>query len=187
MTASFGQAGPVRADQALERLGGVDVSGLSTVAGATVMGWAARMPFDEALAVADSALGHLDVGEQELVRRAEATPARYRACRVRVAGCADGRAASPFESVLRAIALDVPGIDVEPQVWVAPVGRPDVVDVPLQVVAEADSFEFRGRRQALTHDCERDNSFVVAGWRVVRFAWEHVMFEPDYVRASFTT
>jgi len=53
-------------------------------------------------------------------------------------------------------------------------------------VIEADSFEFHGRRKALKNDCERYNAFVTAGWTVLRFSWEHVMFEPDYVRSAMT-
>ncbi len=125
-----------------------DVSRAATVPGETVVRCAARMPFDEALAIADSALRHLDVGVAELTRRAEAMPERHRARCLRVVAAADGRAANPFESVLRAIALDVAGLSVEPQVPIERIGRPDLVD----------------------------------GWTVVRFSWEHVMFEPDYVR-----
>ncbi len=159
-----------------------DVSGHATTAGATVMWCAARLPFDEALAIADSALRHRDVTKADLLRRAEAMPDRYRARCLRVAQHADGRAANPFESVLRAITLDVEGLTVEPQVWVDDVGRPDLVDRALGLVIEADSFEFHGRRRALKHDCERYNAFVVGGHLVLRFAWEHVMFEPGYVR-----
>ena len=28
-----------------------------------------------------------------------------------------------------------------------------------------------------------NNAFVLDGWLVVRFAWEHVMFQPEYVAA----
>lgn len=160
-----------------------DVSRVATVPGATVMACAARMPFDEALAVADSALRHLDVRRHELLERAEAMPGRYRARCLRVATHANGRAANPFESVLRAIALDVPGLDVEPQVWVEDIGRPDLLDRHRRLVLEADSFEFHGRRKALHADCERYNAFVLAGWTVLRFSWEHVMLQPGYVRS----
>jgi very-short-patch-repair endonuclease len=159
-----------------------DVSGMATVAGATVTHCSARLPFDEALAVADSALRHLDVTRHDLLERAEEMPERYRARCVRVAEHADGRAANPFESVLRAIALEVPGLRVEPQVRVEGIGRPDLLDRQRRLVVEADSFEFHGRRAALKADCARYNAFVVAGWTVVRFSWEHVMLEPGYVR-----
>jgi very-short-patch-repair endonuclease len=160
-----------------------EISGLATRPVETVMQCAARMPFDEALAIADSALRHLDVTRRGLVERAEAMPDRYRARCLRVTLAADGRAANPFESVLRAIALDVPGLHVEPQVWVDPIGQPDLFDEARRLVIEADSFAFHGHRRALRSDCERYNAFVVAGYRVLRFAYEHVLYDPDYVRA----
>jgi very-short-patch-repair endonuclease len=159
-----------------------DVNRIAASPGETVMRCAARMPFDEALAIADSALRHQDVGRRELLRRAESMPDRYRSRCVRVAEHADGRAANPFESVLRAIAINVTGLQVEPQVWVDGIGRPDLLDRERRLVIEADSFEFHGRRKALKGDCERYNAFVTAGWTVIRFSWEHVMFEPEYVR-----
>ena len=97
---------------------------------------------------------------------------------------ASGLAANPFESVLRAIALDVPGLDLRPQVVIAEggwVGRPDLVDTERRLVVEAESFEFHGRRAALRRDCERYTALTLLGWTVLRFAWEHVMFEPAYV------
>jgi very-short-patch-repair endonuclease len=67
-------------------------------------------------------------------------------------------------------------------VWVAETGRADLVDRTLGVVLEAESFEFHGLRRLLKRDCERYNAFVLDGWLVLRFAWEHVMFEPAYAR-----
>ena len=146
----------------------------------TVMDCASRMPFDEALAIADSALRSGVLERGALVDAASSVPLRYRARCMRVAHEADARADNPFESVLRAIALDVAGLKVKPQQWIGD-RRADLVDVRLRLVIEADSFEFHGRRNLLKRDCERYNAFVVDGWLVVRFAWEHVMFEPDYV------
>ncbi|HYO38382.1 MAG TPA: DUF559 domain-containing protein [Nocardioidaceae bacterium] len=163
-----------------------DVNGLTTSAVATVIWSAARMPFDEALALADSALRQGHVTREALVSRAARMPGRYRTRCLRVAELADARAANPFESVLRAIATEVEGLSVEPQVWVDGVGRPDLLDASLGLVVEADSFEFHGRRRALKRDCERYNALVVRGWLVLRFTWEHVMFEPDEVRAVLT-
>jgi very-short-patch-repair endonuclease len=148
----------------------------------TVMDCASRMPFDEALAIADSALREGDVTRAQLRVAAEQMPTRYRAGCLRVAAEASPLADNPFESVLRAIALDVSGLDVRPQVWVAETGRADLVDRMLRLVLEAESFEFHGQRRLLKRDCERYNAFVLDGWLVLRFAWEHVMFEPDYVR-----
>ena len=49
-------------------------------------------------------------------------------------------------------------------------------------ILEADSFEWHGDRRALRRDARRYNLLVVDGWIVLRFAWEDVMFDPDYVR-----
>jgi very-short-patch-repair endonuclease len=147
----------------------------------TVMDCAARMPFPEALAIADSALRAGHVTRAQLREAADRQPARYRARCRKVARHADGRAANPFESVLRAIAIDIPGLQVQPQRVVPGIGRPDLADPVLRLVIEADSFEFHGKRGMLTRDCERYNAFVVDGWLVIRFAWEHVMLRPDYV------
>jgi very-short-patch-repair endonuclease len=151
----------------------------------TVIDCARDLPLPEALAVADSALRHGDVDPDELVRLALALPSTGRSEALRVVGCASPLAANPFESMLRGIAVDVPGLHVEPQVWIQERGfrgRPDLVDRERRIVIEAESFEFHGKRKALKRDCERYTGLVVRGWRVVRFAWEHVMFEQDYVR-----
>ena len=103
----------------------------------------------------------------------------------RIAAAADPRAANPFESVLRAIALDVPGLAVEPQVTLREpqgVARPDLVDLRLRIVLEADSFEWHGGRAALAADARRYNMLVVNGWIVLRFVGEDVMLDPHLVR-----
>lgn len=159
-----------------------------TRAGRTVMDCAKDHPFDEALTVADSALRHGNVTSGQLRRLAEQVPTVGRPQCLRVAGEASGLAANPFESVLRAIALDVPGLDMRPQVTIDDdgfVGRPDLVDVDRRIVAEADSFEFHGRRPALKRDCERYTALALRGWLVLRFSWENVMFEPAYVAECF--
>jgi very-short-patch-repair endonuclease len=159
-----------------------------TRAGRTVMDCAKDRPFDEGLTVADSALRHGNVTSGLLRRLADEVPSVGRAQCIRVAREASGLAANAFESVLRAIALGVPGLDLRPQVTIEEdgfLGRPDLVDVDRRIVAEADSFEFHGRRQALKRDCERYTALAVRGWVVLRFSWENVMFEPDYVADCF--
>jgi very-short-patch-repair endonuclease len=154
-------------------------------AGPAVIDCAKRLPFDEALAIADSALRHGNVTPQGLVALARQVPTTGRRQSLRVAHEASELAANPFESVLRAISLDVPGLDLRPQVVIEQdgwVGRPDLVDVERRIVVEADSFEFHGHRKALKRDCERYNALNLRGWVVLRFSWEHAMHEPDYVR-----
>lgn len=168
--------------------------GLVTSPGRTVMDCAKDLPFDEALAVADSAVRHGAVTQGELVALAGAMPAQHRAKCLRVAFAANGEADNPFESVLRAIAIEAVGPRFVPQVplrgvvgGVAYFARPDLVDEVRRVVAEADSFEWHGSRSALRADCRRYNDLALDGWLVLRFAWEDVMFRPDYVRQCFLT
>lgn len=147
-----------------------------------------HLPFDEALAVADSALrdGFPRERLRALVRDARGNGApRMR----QVAELATPDAANPFESVLRAIALRVAGLRLRPQVSIRAVipggtrflGRVDLADEVLSIAAEADSFEWHGGREALRRDARRYNSLVVHGWLVLRFTWEEVMFEPGHV------
>lgn len=140
-----------------------------------------------AQAVADSALRD-GFSARELVRlAAEAKGPGVLQAR-RVATSATDLAANPFESALRDIASDVPGLAVRPQVPIFGraefLGRPDLVDEELMIVLEADSFEWHGGRAALTSDARRYNAFVAHGWLVVRFVWEDVMFDAPYVRET---
>lgn len=171
-------------------LGPDDLGDGATSKDRTLLDCVRLLPFDEALAIADSALrsGYRPQRLAALVRDARG-PGSVRARLV--ARQATREAANPFESVLRAIALGVPGLSVRPQVslWKrsnphAPefIGRPDLVDERLRVVVEAESFEWHGERAQLRSDCRRYNTFVLDGWLVVRFAWEDVMHDQAYVR-----
>jgi very-short-patch-repair endonuclease len=142
------------------------------------------LPFDEALAIFDSAARHgvVPATFRRVARMAHGPgSAQVR----RLARLADGDVANVFESVLRAVALDVPGLSVRPQVRIRTphlTVRPDLVDEALQIVLEADSFEWHGGRAALRKDARRYDRLVAAGWRVLRFAWEDVMFDQEFVR-----
>lgn len=161
-----------------------DIDGLVTTRLRTVLDCLRRLPFDEALCVADSAL-RLGVGQDELVAAADRTFGPGAGSVRRVAHLAHGGAANAFESCLRAIALQVDGLDVEPQVRIVEpefLGRVDLADQRLRIIIEADSFEFHGTRRALVEDAGRYNRFVAAGWIVLRFTWEDVMLHPEVVR-----
>lgn len=151
----------------------------------TVLDCASTLPFDEALAIADSAVRHRCVGREELRLAAQNSPGRGHGRRVKVALAADGRADNPFESVLRAVALDV-GLDVVPQVplytpsgWV----RPDLLDSERGLAIEAESFTWHGRREQLVHDTRKYNDLGLLGLLLLRFSWEHVMLRQEYVSA----
>jgi very-short-patch-repair endonuclease len=148
----------------------------------TVIDCARRLPFDEALAIADSALRASSVSRQEL-DRVRAIGAGAAAVR-RVLRHADARSANPFESVLRALALEA-GLDVEPQVAVdlgTGVVHPDLASVSRRLVLEADSWTHHATRTAHARDCARYNLLSINGWLVLRFTWEQVMTQPAYVR-----
>jgi very-short-patch-repair endonuclease len=85
--------------------------------------------------------------------------------------------------VLRAIALDVPGLCVVPQQWVGDVGCVDLLDHRLRLVIEAESFQWHSTRRAWERDVRRYTLFTRLGYTVVRFTWGEVMYQPDYVRA----
>lgn len=146
----------------------------------TVVDCARSLPFDEALAVADSALRSRTVQRADLLAAAEASPRTGRARAVRVITLASPDAANPFESVLRAIAIGVPGLAVVAQ---GSVGKwhADLADGRLRIAMEAESFEFHALPEAFRHDIRRYTDMTRRGWLVVRFLYEDVMRRPAYV------
>ncbi len=91
--------------------------GWATTRVRTVLDCAAELPFDEALAVADSALRSGDVSREQLEAALRTdSPDALR----RVAAHATALAANPFESVLRAILIEA-GMSVVPQ-WATEIG-----------------------------------------------------------------
>ena len=147
------------------------------------------LPFDEALAIADSALRHRSISKFRLEELAGSLRGPGAEQARRVAREATHLAANPFESVARAIALDVDGLDLRAQVVIRDStgrGRADLVDRERRLVVECESHSWHSRRGALRRDCRRYTKLVLLGWRVLRFAWEDVMFHPDYVRECLT-
>lgn len=150
----------------------------------TVVDCARRLPFDEALAIADSALRRGDVTPEELEWAALVVRGPGAGAVRRVLRYADGRAANPFESVLRALCIEA-GLEVEAQVALdlgTGVVHPDLICRSLQLLLEADSYTFHTGRKAHARDCARYNLMVLRGWRVLRFSWEQVMHDQAYVR-----
>lgn len=156
-----------------------------TTALRTVLDCARRLPFDEALAVADSALREGDVTAGELRSAADRLRGPGSAQVRRVAWAASHLAANPFESVLRALLLDVPGLHLTPQLRVSGAGlwaRVDLGDERLRLAIEAEGFAFHRTRKDLVRDCRRYTELTLHGWSVLRFTWEDVMHHPDWVR-----
>lgn len=153
----------------------------------TALDCASRLPPDEALAVVDSALREGMVTRDELLVAGAALPGRYRRRAEEIIRMASGEAANPFESVLRWIVHDIPGLEVRPQVEIhgdgGRIATVDLADEELRIVLEADSFEWHGSSEALHKDCLRYDLFVADGWLVLRFSWGMVMHEPELVRS----
>jgi len=164
-----------------------DVVDQVTSALRTVLDCARTLDRAGALAIADSALRQQLIGPTELLAAAEAVRGPGARWARSVARHADPRSESPLESALRAILLLAGVHGFEPQVLIADDGfqaRLDLAHRRLRVVLEADSFEHHGTRAALLRDCRRYDELTVRGWRVLRFAWEQVMFEPEWVAAT---
>lgn len=156
----------------------------------TVLDCAATMPLPEALAVADSALAQRFVQASELLDAARATPGPARRRLIRVALEADHRACNAFESCLRGLVLEAGVRGFEPQLEIRLPSRivhVDLGDPERRLVLEAESFAHHGSRRDLVYDCGRYNDLWANGWRVLRFAWEHVMFQQTWVKEIVTT
>ena len=150
----------------------------------TVIDCALTLPFNEALSIADSALRRELITPEQLIAAAQARRRAGRKRALRVATAADGRAANPFESGLRAIVLEAGITGFEPQCPVQLQNRTawvDLGDVSRRLAIEADSFAFHGTPEALNRDCDRYDEMVRIGWRVLRFTWEHVTLRADWV------
>lgn len=155
----------------------------------TVLDCAVLLPFGEALAVADSALRAGDVTQRALIEAADALRGPGRARARRVARNASDLAANPFESMLRAICLEIPGLEMEPQVAIETArqaARVDLCDRHLRLVVEGDSYGFHSSPTAFEKDVRRYDELVAHGWMVLRFSWHQVFADTNWVRAVLT-
>ena len=151
----------------------------------TVLDCAKTCQFPQALAIADTALRVGHITKQELVDAASALRGKGSARARRVAKHADSRAMSPAESALRGILIEGNITVFEPQFratrngrWIATV---DLGDPATGIMLEADSFFWHGQRSGLERDARRYNELVVAGYLVLRFTWEHIVGDPEWV------
>ena len=168
------------------QLGPDDVEGAVTSQVRTLVDCMRNLPWDEAVAIVNSAIRADDFTQAEIQWIAERTRGRGRRRICEVAAAVTGQCANPFESVLYAQALLIPGLNVQPQLEVIVTGttrklHPDVGDSVLKIAIEAESFEWHGKPAQLTRDCRRYNMFLLLGWYVIRFSWWQVMHDPAYV------
>lgn len=138
-----------------------------------------------AVSVGDSALRDGLVSHEDLAAAVRALRGKgARVARHRLS-LLDARAANAFESCARAILIEagIPGF--VPQVSIRDrdgwIGRVDLANRELRIIIECDGFETHGGRQAFVRDLIRFTSLVSAGWRPLRFTWEQVMFQPQWV------
>lgn len=150
----------------------------------TVLDCATTMPLPEALAVADSALRRDLVSQEKLVGCAAGRRGHGSAAARRVMSLADERSANAFESALRGH-LVVAGLTTfVPQHIVTGPGvfaQVDLADPLREVALETDGYAIHGDRRRFARDLRRHDELATLGWLTLRFAWEHVMFEPDWV------
>ena len=161
-----------------------EVSGRTTSVLRTVLDCAVTLPFEEAVAVADSALGERLLTVSELITAAYAEPPRRRGRCVRVADAADGAAATLFESCTRAVLLDagIRGLRTQyPVLLPSFTAHVDLADPLRRIAIEAESYEYHADRQAFARDCERYTELAAADWLVLRLTWNQVRFRPDWV------
>lgn len=153
----------------------------------TVLDCLRILPPAEGLAIADSALRLGSVDHDELLAAAAQLRGPHRLRIQRVVASADRRSESVLESVLRALLIDrgiegfVPQFVVRDAEFSA---RLDLGNPGLLLDLEADGFEFHGSRRALVNDCRRQANLTIRGWRVLRFSWEDIMYDPDWVIAT---
>ena len=139
------------------------------------------LPAAEALAIADSVVRSGVFTRDQLVAIVEAAPRHGRRRALDVATRADGRAATPFESAVRALSWQVGGLRLVPQVKVADHVTCDLVDESLRLVVECDSWTYHAERSAFHRDQERYNDLLLDGWLLLRFGLLHVLDRPEYV------
>ncbi len=146
-----------------------------------------NLPWDEALAIVDSALRAGDITKEQLRELATSTRGRGRTRIIAVADSATAKSANVLESLVRAFAELVPGLDVKAQLSVQVdetlTLHPDLADPGQDLIVEAEGFEWHGKSAQLTRDCRRYNAFVLLGWSVIRLSWVLVMFDPAYVQS----
>ena len=152
----------------------------------TVLDCASDLEVAEAVAVADSALRRGLVTLPELRSAAARVRGRHAARCRRVAALADPRSGSVLESLLRVL-LTLAGLPPDESQFVVTdssggfVARVDFVYRRARLVVEADGFEFHRQRADYRSDRRKANAFCRADWSLLRFSWEDVVLEPDYV------
>lgn len=162
-----------RADVVVER--GIRV----TARARTVVDCADTLTHAELRALADHGVRM----DPDAIRRAQArTPGRRGAPSVRRLIASDVRTRSVLERAFRRICREIDADQPKRNEKVLGVER-DFVWRAERLIVEVDGGAFHLPKPARENDYERDADLVAAGWRVVRFSYDQVMYEPEIVAA----
>ncbi|MDP1849348.1 MAG: DUF559 domain-containing protein, partial [Solirubrobacteraceae bacterium] len=89
-----------------------------------------------------------------------------------------------FLAIARAIELPPDAVNA----WIAfPDGggaEADFLYREQRLIVEVDGRSTHATKRAFQSDRRRDQRLMLLGWRVVRFTWQQVMYEPAYVAAT---
>ncbi|GAA1713944.1 hypothetical protein GCM10009745_72640 [Kribbella yunnanensis] len=149
----------------------------------TVLDCIRILPLRDGLAITDSAL-RMGMDHDDLLHTASRLRGPHRRRIQRTVALADARAESVLESAHRALLIEA-GIDgFVPQVLVQSDGfsaRIDLGNRLLRLGLEADGFEHHSTRSALVRDCRRQVNLTIRGWRILRFSWEDILYDGEWV------
>ena len=138
-------------------------------------------PLTTSLAVLDSARRD-GITPDRLAAALAREPNQWRERARTAIDASDPRAANGFESLVRAIAKEVPGLRLVPQVTVLPGITCDLVDEVLGIVVECDSWTYHAEKSAFARDMERYNALVLADHLMLRIGRPLALSDPDQVR-----
>ncbi len=152
----------------------------------TVLDCCRDLPLRDAVVIADSALRAGAVTAGELRSAASSATGRRSARLRRAVALVDPRSGSVLESLLRVLLIEnglVP--DVTQAVICDSAGvviaRVDFLFRLARLIVEADGFEFHAKRADWRRDLRRANAYEALGYRLLRFSWDDVLHDPDYV------
>ena len=149
----------------------------------TVVDCLRTLPAGEGVVIGDSAIRHGLVTRREVLAASQRLRGRG-APAAKHAAAMLGPGESVLESACRVILLEAGLPRPREQLEIATregVKRVDFAWPEHRVVLEAEGFASHGFRFGLVQDCVRTNGLQLAGWLVLRAAWEHVMGQPGYV------
>ena len=152
----------------------------------TVLDCAATLDLAHAVVVAGSELRAGLLTVDELRSAAGRTRGRRATAVRRVVALVDELSGSVLESLLRVLLVEA-RLPLPETQWVLRdadgrfVGRVDFANPGVRLLIEADGFEFHRERADYRKDRRRANAYCRADWSLLRFTWEDVTMDPDYV------